>query len=64
MLKQEAGLAEEVSDDRDVTLGRVYKDLKWENRKLWKLNLHEGNAENSIRTHMPTSSTDPRVHAY
>ena len=42
MLKQEARLAEEVSDDRDVALGRVYKDLERKNRKLCKLNLHEG----------------------
>lgn len=42
MLKQEATLAEEASDDSNVTLECVYKDLKRKNRKLCKLNLHEG----------------------
>jgi hypothetical protein len=64
VLKQKARLAEEVSDYCNVTLGRVYKDLKRKNRKLCKLNSHEGKAGNSIGTHMPISSTDPRVHAY
>lgn len=48
MLEQEARLAEEVSDNPNITLGRVYNDLERENRKLYKLNLHEGKAHNSI----------------
>jgi hypothetical protein len=44
VLEQETRLAKEISDDRNVTLGRVHKDLERENRKLCKLNLHEGKA--------------------
>ena len=64
MLKQEATLAEEVSDDSNVTLGCVYKDLKRKNRKLRKLNLHEGKGWERHRTHMSISSANIRVHAY
>jgi hypothetical protein len=42
VLKQEARLAEEVSDDRNVTLGCVYKDFKRKNRKLCKLKITRG----------------------
>jgi hypothetical protein len=42
MLEQEARLAEEVSDDRNVTLGRVYNDLKGKNRKLCKIKFTRG----------------------
>jgi hypothetical protein len=34
VLEQEARLAEEVSDDWDITLGCEYKDFKRENREL------------------------------
>jgi hypothetical protein len=48
VFKQEARLAEEVSDNRNVTLGCVHKDFKGKDGKLCKLNLHEGKAGNSI----------------
>lgn len=48
MLQQEARLAEKVSDDRNVTLGRVYKDLERENRKLCKLSSRERRVQNII----------------
>jgi hypothetical protein len=34
VLQKEARLAEKVSDDQDVTLWGIYKDLKWENREV------------------------------
>ena len=42
MLKQEARLAEEVSDDRNVALWGVYNNLKGKNRKLCKLKITRG----------------------
>jgi len=63
VLQQETRLSEEVSDDCNVTLGCVHKDLKWEYWELREISNKENGSERRD-THMTISSANSRVHPY